>query len=71
MKKTFTRKPNNVSNSRYSWSPLEYSGDNKKIKKDVVIVPCTATVGSQGYDLNVTYVYNNDHLAYVECNYVQ
>lgn len=73
MKKNFSRKPNNTPNSRYSWSPTEYSGDKKggKLKKEPIISICTATVGSQGVDSVVTYVYNDDHLAYVECNYVE
>lgn len=70
MKKKFSRKPNNTSNSRYSWSPTEYSGDNKSGNLNG-IPKCFAIVGSQGVDSVVTYVYNDDHLAYVECNYVE
>ena len=73
MKEKFTRKPNNIPNSRYSWSPTEYSGDKKNllIKTLPFFIGCNATVGSQGVDNIVTYVYNEGHLAYVECNYVQ
>ena len=63
----------------YKWSPP----CNQILKKSIpepVAKPyfCTATAGSQGEDWITTYVYNlnyannkQEHLAYVECDYVQ
>jgi hypothetical protein len=63
----------------YKWSPPCNQTLNKSIN-----VPkgkpyfCTATIGSQGEDWITTYVYDliyvnnkHEHLAYVECDYVQ
>ena len=60
---------------QYKWSPEKF---NKKPKKRDKLVlrkkTCTATPGSQGFDNVVTYVYQlvgGQHLAYVECGYVE
>lgn len=72
-KKTFVRKTNPL--NLYKWTPFD---DNKKRqKRNRVRGPvqfCNATAGSQGVDNIVTYVYNpsgNNHVAYVECDYVE
>lgn len=64
----------------YKWSPLPT--DLTKKTRDQVkggkLYFCTATAGSQGQDWTTSYVYNlvvvnsqQEHLAYVECDYVQ
>jgi len=61
---------------RYTWTPIIEI--NKTIKDVPVEVICNASPGSQGVDANVQYVYKSSvgpngtqHLAYVECDYVQ
>ena len=69
---------------KYKWGPFkdlpkDIDARNAKRKKREKEVPlskrCTATPFSQGIDNVVKYVYNdagpNNHLAYVECNYVK
>lgn len=64
----------------YKWSPLPPDLTNKtrnQVKTGKQYF-CTAIVGSQGQDWTTSYVYNltvvnsqQEHLAYVECDYVQ
>jgi len=63
----------------FFWSPPKNNfGPNKNIKKYVKPYFCNATKYSQGQDWITTYVYDRvivdgeqQHSAYVECDYVQ
>ena len=73
--KVFTRKPYN--SSLYKWS-VRSGVQDKVFNKQTNLISCTATVGSQGQDFTVGYVYNTvvingqiERLAYVVCGYVQ
>lgn len=70
-KKTYFRKTNPL--NLYKWAPDK---SDKKKRKHTSSGPtqfCNATAGSQGIDNIVTYVYQSgtNHLAYVECDYVE
>lgn len=72
-KKVFTLKSYGA--ELYTWSPIPT--DKKSIKAQKPFY-CNATPNSQGQDWVTTYSYNlsvtngvQEHLAYVECNYVE
>lgn len=74
MGKTFYRPTDN--SFQYKWSPEPFSKTTKKprglqLRKKKI---CTARPGTQDPDPVVKYVYQlvgGQHLAYVECDYVQ
>ena len=64
----------------YKWSPLppDLTDKTRDQVKSTKKFFCTAKAGSQGQDWTTSYVYNlvvvnhqQEHLAYVECDYVQ
>jgi hypothetical protein len=72
-KKVFTLKSYGA--ELYTWSPIPT--DKKSIKAQKPFY-CNATPNSQGQDWVTTYSYNlgvtngvQEHLAYVECDYVE
>ena len=64
----------------YKWTPNcpDFSQTTRDQVKSGKPYFCTATAGSQGQDWTTSYVYDlvvvnsqQEHLAYVECDYVQ
>ena len=75
-RKEFTRKPS-AGGQLYRWKP-ETSITKKGRTDRVAEVGCSATPSSQGFDNDVTFVYNvvNNNgvlsrIAYVACDYVE
>lgn len=75
---TFTKKTYGA--QLYKWSPLPYDKNTKNKRNEGNQRPfyCTAVPNSQGQDWITTYCYNlvvvnsqQEHLAYVACDYVE